>query len=127
MRFLIIFLAVIFLLAPSCQEKQAVTPEEVMAIHDAVMPRMADMQRYRRDLLRQADGLDSLQAIPLQEAARKLLVGEEMMWTWMNAYKPPQKGTPNYQSYLLEQRTLIQAVRDSMELAISEAERILTK
>ncbi len=92
--------------------------DEIMKIHDEVMPRMGEMHQLRLDLEQAMAGKDSLQRLPYLEAIRELRKGEDMMWAWMNDYKKPVSATPESLQYLEEQQVAVAEVADQMNRAI---------
>lgn len=98
--------------------------DEVMVIHDDVMPRMGEMHQLRISLERQMSDLDSVSALPYRDAIQSLHEGEDMMWTWMNAYKRPTSSTPESVQYLQEQKVIITTVAEKMTSAIDQAKTL---
>lgn len=100
--------------------------DDVMVVHDEVMPRMGEMHQLRLSLERQMNDLDSISALPYLDAIQSLREGEDMMWTWMNEYKRPTSATPESVQYLNEQMEVISAVAVKMTSAIEQG-KTLTK
>lgn len=110
-----------------CKEKSAnqVLFDEVMVIHDDVMPRMSDMHKLKKKLGRSlSETSDSTEVF---ELIKQLDVADEAMMTWMSdfgdGYKSKVEGEKK--EYLLDQKELISEVRDLMLKSIEDAEQHL--
>ncbi|MEM9337295.1 MAG: hypothetical protein AAGA66_01095 [Bacteroidota bacterium] len=105
--------------------------DEVFDIHDAVMPKMGDLRRVRKDLVLKADSIQEFnqeKAQSLTKASDQIAAANESMMDWMRNFNPDFEGT--YQEvldYLNEQKAGITKVRDDMEAALKEGKEIIEK
>ena len=95
--------------------------DEVMVIHDAVMPKMRDIYKLRKELKKEEENSTTTTLIKNLENA------DDAMMDWMAQYKKPGTSDENYQKYLNEQKASISVVRDEMLSAIQEAQEYLAK
>ena len=100
------------------QEEQQALKDEVMAIHDEVMPKMGELRRARKDLMLQADSLAETnpeRAALLDAAAEEIAAASEGMMQWMREYEPEFEGTDEeIVQYLQDQKVAVQKVKDDM-------------
>ena len=94
--------------------------DEVMVIHDEVMPKMSDIHRAKKKLrkLKSAENeeLITLQIIALDEA-------DEAMMSWMHDFDKPDLGSLEQDlEYLSKEKEKISAVSDLMLNTITEAQ-----
>ena len=108
--------------------------DEVMAVHDEVMPKMGDLRKTRKSLEALSDSLrsDTTNTEKLQKLgsrAIEIAVANEAMMGWMRQYNPEimEDGTPHEEvmSYLNEQKESIEKVRDQMNQALALGEEAL--
>lgn len=109
--------------------------DEVMAIHDEVMPKMGDFRKLGKqieilsDSLRKADSIDTNRLNDLAARGVEIAAAQEGMMAWMRQYNPEimQDGTPHEEvmSYLEKQKAAIEKVRDQMIQALSAGEEAL--
>lgn len=91
--------------------------DEVMAIHDSVMPKMGDMRRVRKSLLDKAAATpDSTLADLLTQKADQIDSAHESMMSWMRQFNP---------LYFEEQRESIRQVKDLMENSLKEGKELI--
>jgi hypothetical protein len=101
-----------------------------MEIHDAVMPKMADINRVKRKLN------DLLEADSLMVDEKKLLIysnidalvnAENGMMDWMKAFKVPKAIDPDQQvlEYLNNEKANISQVSDQMLNSLKKGEELL--
>jgi len=120
MRLPFILLASLIIL--SCERKVESSPtitivDEVMAIHDSVMPKMGNLRKTRKAILEKAESMDdSVVRALLIKKADKLDSAQKSMMGWMRQYNP---------TYYEDQKELIQGVKDLMEDALEEGEELL--
>jgi hypothetical protein len=91
---------------------------EVMDLHDEVMPLMGEMSSVRRKLVAQANELDEAneQKQLLMEAAKRIEVAEDLMMDWMRNYEVDFGDTIEEKiSYQEEQRGKMSAVAIEMK------------
>lgn len=115
---------------PAALEKQMW--EEVMAVHDEVMPKMSEINRLSRGLREYQENQEAIDP-QLEErinaALQDLSTAEESMWDWMNNLKQldglrEQMSHEEIMNYLQEEKTSIDKVRDDMLGAIEEAQKL---
>ena len=114
-----------FLALTGCGDNIQRLHDEVMVIHDQVMPRMGEMHQLRVKLESRMTGLDSVAALPYVSAIHELKRGEDLMWDWMDAYKKPETSTSESVSYLHQQKEAISVVATAMTTAIDQANALL--
>lgn len=117
---------------PNIQAQDALR-DEVFAIHDEVMPKMADLNRLKARLLEVKTGtlkLDSLAETQVDAVIFQLEKADEGMMGWMNNFKSPEKLRDTQLPeeilrYLAEEKAKISKVREDMLNSISAAEQLL--
>lgn len=120
----LLLLLPILLLAcsPSNQELY----EQVMAVHDEVMPKMDELYKLKRELKQlQADSTGSIsdaQREDLEKAVLQIDSASEGMMVWMREFDPPKEiAEADLKKYLLEQMEKVKKVREDMLNAIKGA------
>lgn len=116
--------------AKATEEKQW---EEVMAIHDEVMPKMSSINRLSRtlrDYIEQTDSIPAEQRQRLEAGIQQLQSADEQMWEWMNNLKQldglrEEMDHAAILNYLATQKEAIETVRQSMETAIDQGEKLV--
>lgn len=129
------FLLVLSVLTFSCQSGQEneikELKEQVMALHDEVMPKMSELRYTRKDLLLQADSLqnsDSARAASLSAAADAIDAANDGMRKWMQNFQPDFQGTEEeVLKYLMGQKEAIQTVKDDMENSLLNGKEELAR
>lgn len=124
--FLLFSVAYLFFFSACDSEPKEKTPsereqlyKEVMEIHDAVMPKMADLNRLKRNLKAQikADSTisDSIKTL-VNVQLGKLSAAEDGMTDWMRDFKAPKKSDPDEKiiAYLKTEKINISRVSDLM-------------
>jgi hypothetical protein len=91
--------------------------EEVIAIHDEVMPLMGDLKNYQKQVEKRISQADSLGISPEEVADLKVMAGDlgnsfEGMFVWMRQFKSSYDDMTDEQvrDYLLEQKILVEKV-----------------
>lgn len=112
-------------------QKTSMLEDEVLGLHDEVMPYLEDMKRQKRELMaRKFDSAsDSLAA---QEIIGQLHLGDSLMWSWMHQYKPvdglqDSLSEDEIQDYLIKQHKKMMRVRDVSFKAMDDANALLIK
>ncbi|XOV91940.1 MAG: hypothetical protein ACFHWX_17245 [Bacteroidota bacterium] len=122
---LFLFLVVI----SSCGEKSGnlqSLKDEVMAVHDEVMPKMGDMRKTSKSLQMKAETLDSLGALELKSLAGDIEAANEFMMQWMRQFEPTLEGTEEeLMKYYSEQKKAILQVKDSMNHTLERGQKAL--
>jgi hypothetical protein len=132
-------LVLVMTMTTSCNESQEVTEsedaqvealyEEVMFIHDDVMPKMAAINHFQEKIkavLADEEILkDDEKTTLLKSLLRDLNDAEKAMWDWMHSFSDSygQANTKNEKlDYLEKEKEVISAVRDVMLSSIENAE-----
>ncbi len=106
--------------------------DQVMQIHDEIMPKMDNIMKAkgqlqeRLDSLRQINGNENLVSA-MEEATTSLTEADEAMMQWMRNFKP-QDDVKDHQTvidYYKDQEEKIKAVKDQMYNSLEEAEKLL--
>ena len=106
--------------------------EELMAVHDEVMPKMSEINRLSRSLREYKENQEAIDPQVEQRidaALEDLSTAEEKMWDWMNNLKQldglrEQQSHEEVMDYLKEEKDAIHQVRNDMLGAIEEAQKI---
>lgn len=134
-----LFFLVVLTLAACSNEKVdevQLLKDEVIAIHDEVMPYMGELKSLKKELEHKSDSLaqqDSLnyqnKINELNELAKKLDDAFEGMFVWMRQFKAPDADTDSEiaVAYFLEQKTLVEKVNADIKLALKDAKKELDK
>lgn len=131
MKNLLLLTTLTFLVAcgPSEKEELNQLKDEVISIHDEVMPKMGELRRTRKDLLLQADSLvdiDSVRAALLTSIADQIGEANEGMMQWMRNYEPEFEGTnEEVKQYLEDQRIAIKQVKEDMNKSLAKGKEVL--
>ncbi|MDX1683955.1 MAG: hypothetical protein R3275_01900 [Saprospiraceae bacterium] len=122
MRFHLITALVLITL--SCQEKgNHPLFDEVMAIHDEVMPKVSDMSKLSRELKKEKQNLqDSSMIARYDQRIRELNEAEEAMFDWMRDFDAKRKTD---EAYLKKEKKNIKEVSELMLSSISNAQKLL--
>ncbi|MEO9964392.1 MAG: hypothetical protein ABJF11_01305 [Reichenbachiella sp.] len=130
-------IALLIFISTGCtseKEEQQKLFNEVIAVHDEVMPKMDQLRSLAKKLSSQADSLalDSIadrtaKIDELRQLSKNLKDANEGMMEWMRQFEQQDEGTPHGEviQYLSEQRKQIQKVRDDMLNSKEEAEKYL--
>ena len=124
MKNLIPILLVVVSACQSSQESDVSNlKDEVMAIHDEVMPKMGELRSVRKRLMLKVDSLievDSVGASVLGSLAGDIDEASEGMMQWMRAYEPDFEGTDEeVRAYLEAQKISIRKVKEEMESSLT--------
>jgi hypothetical protein len=97
--------------------------EEVMLVHDEVMPEMSTIYRLKKQIKKQ-DSIDSLGMALLTE----LESADEAMMAWMAAFKPDKNASiETQQAYLKTEKEKISKVSRTMKSSILKAQNYVQK
>lgn len=97
--------------------------DEVMVIHDDVMPKMTDINRAKKKLRKLKDGTNE-ELITLQ--IEQLDAADEAMMSWMHEFDAPElPSLAENLDYLNKEKTKIQEVSDQMLLSLKEADMLI--
>ncbi len=126
--FFVVLLSLTYLsCGPKLNDENKVLKDEVMAIHDDVMPKMSDIHRNKKMLrkaLKVVEGEENKKVLSLH--IKKLEEADEAMMKWMGEYKIPESDN-EAKEYLLRQKKEISSVRDQMLKAIEKSGEIIKR
>lgn len=105
--------------------------EEVIAIHDEVMPKTIDINRVQRTLKKigQDSTLDESTVLMIRTQVGKLNAADEAMTKWMAEYKPPSKEASfeANMEHLKKEETKITEVKNLINSSLKEGQDLLKK
>ena len=124
----------LFLLSLVCscgqktQDNQALY-DEVMKVHDEVMPKMDDIYKLKQELKKQIADSATLaieKRKTIESAILKLDSASENMMVWMRSFNPlpDSLGEEKARAYLEEQQEKIEKVKEEMLEAINAAKEL---
>lgn len=107
--------------------------EEVIAVHDEVMPKIGQLKAYERDALAKANAVatenpnDSVQVEEYKALAYDLNEAHQAMFDWMHQYEPEdgELTDDELKSYLDDQKVKIDAVNKQIKDALAKADAML--
>lgn len=122
----LLILASIFSMLYACggNQKKAndALKEEVIAIHDEVMPHMGTLKNYQKQVEKRIAQADSLGISPEEIAELKLIAGDlgnafEGMFVWMRQFKSgyDDMTADQVRDYLLEQKLAVEKVNQDIK------------
>jgi uncharacterized protein YoxC len=121
----------------SCDEKKKeakdVLYDQVMEVHDEIMPKMGDIMKYKKQLKIK---MEELAADPemnaekiekVKQAITELDNSHEDMMAWMREFNPDFEGmvTEEVMQYLNEQKVKIEQVGKETYAALNSAEELI--
>lgn len=101
--------------------------QEVMAVHDRVMPLMNPMGRMRNELMAQSNQVGADSAV-FREAADDLAEAQDRMMQWMRQYQSPKEiegGTAKKLDYLAGQEAKMEQIEAFTKEALERGELLL--
>ncbi len=106
---------------------------EVMAIHDEVMPFIGEMKRSKKELqahkvqLEQTPEPSNEEIAKVEEAIQLLTAGDSSMFDWMKKFKSPTPATPETEAlpYLTQEKQKVEVVSQTMKEAMNKSKAIL--
>ncbi len=108
--------------------------DQVMALHDEVMPEMSTINQLTQDLTPylESDELDKPMAEKVNNAIKLLEAGEESMFTWMNELQQlgalrNGKTHEEIVNYLNGELSKMQTVKEKMTSSISSGQALLAE
>lgn len=130
MRALLILLSVFLFSCQSMDEtKIKELKEEVLQVHDEVMPKMSKLSSTRRDLEALADSLlatDSVKAGDVMTAASDIKAANDGMRSWMQNFEmEPEGSNDEVLQYFEDQKVSISKVKEDMENSLAKGQEIL--
>jgi hypothetical protein len=109
---------------PVTDDPNKVLYNQVMDIHDEVMPRMEDIVRLKRELKERVEKSSDLVPEKRKEIEQKILqldsAGKAMM-TWMNDFRPEEYTGEGLREYLESEKERVTKVKELMLEAIQKA------
>lgn len=133
----IICLICVVCISFSCGRPDTDTEElkdEVIAIHDEVMPKMGELKSMRKDILRISESLKESDSATNAEKVQELeTLADRMnqafdgMFVWMRQYRssPEEMSDIEYREYLLDQKLKVKEVNFEIKSVMSEARLVL--
>ncbi|MGK7390066.1 MAG: hypothetical protein ACNS60_06935 [Candidatus Cyclobacteriaceae bacterium M2_1C_046] len=113
---------------PPEERAEKILQEEVIAIHDEVMPRMDELMRLKEKLVVKMDSLQNIEAEEqkmedLKENIEQLKKADSAMMTWMRQFKPVRDTISHEEriEYLKHEKERIEKVREMMLRALEDA------
>ncbi len=115
------------------QENQALR-EEVIEIHDEVMPHMGDLKSLRKSIINKAELLENedevgneQEIIELRILANEMDDAFESMFVWMRQFKQSYEDmTPEeVHAYLLDQKGMVEKVNQDITQSMARAKAAL--
>lgn len=105
--------------------------QEVMDVHDEMMPKMEDLKKMRDEASKLADSLkeegDTMVAAKMDKARQALEKGQKSMMDWMRNFERPADTAKSGEviQYLKDQEKKVKEMRDSMKASMKEAKKRL--
>ena len=122
----------------SCQgekvDENQLLKDEVIAIHDEVMPYMGELRALKKEVDLKSDSLNVMDSVAfseeikrLEEVSRQLDDAFEGMFVWMRQFKAPDETIEEDEakSYLLNQKALVEKVNADIKQAMKVAKEEL--
>lgn len=113
----------------SCQEtdKNKALENEVMEVHDEVMPEMDNVMKLKKELKEKLDEADSSRAKRIKEAINELEKADEGMMNWMREYDSPAGSLSEEEAkqYLQQEKEKITKVKEQMKASQTLARALL--
>jgi len=126
------FLGLIIFMMLSCQAKHQDTDalrDEVIAIHDEVMPLMGQLKYHERRLKEEVEQMDPSQESEIkhrQEVIHDLQQAYEEMFVWMRQFQS-QQGEMNdeeWEAYLILEKEKVKTVNANIKNALARAKAL---
>lgn len=109
---------------PTTDDPNKVLYNQVMDIHDEVMPQMDDIMRLKRELKESVEKSSNLVPEKKKEIEQKILqldsAGKAMM-AWMNDFRPEDYTGEDLREYLESEKERVTKVKELMREAIEKA------
>lgn len=138
MRFTPFYLIfILFIFFQSCGNKQVeenkAHREQIIAIHDEVMPKMGQLKSMEKAALQKAEELqnsdspDQAKIEALKNLATQLNQAYEGMFVWMRQYSTEdgEQAPEQIKAYLDEQLVLVSKVNEDIKAALAQADSLL--
>ena len=103
--------------------------DQVLEVHDEVMPKMGDLEKTKRLLVGKADSIAALQpelADSLNALAQDIALANEAMMDWMRNFDPTYSASEEeVKDYLLKKKKGIETVAKMMNEKLAEGQEAL--
>ncbi|MEP4533350.1 MAG: hypothetical protein ABJ004_09690 [Cyclobacteriaceae bacterium] len=100
--------------------------DQVMEVHDAVMPKMGSLMKVKKQLMAKADTADSVASDELKILAQEIDLANEAMMDWMRNFDPNFEGTEEeVKDYLMKKKKGIEKVAEAMNSSLEKGENAL--
>lgn len=131
--FVFIFFLTFQACSPSQSDENKKRRDEIIAVHDEVMPKMGQLKNLEKIALQKAEELsmssesDSSKVQDLKDLALQLDQAYEGMFVWMRQYEVEdgEKTPEEIKAYLEDQMVLVSDVNKKMKEALSKADSLL--
>ncbi len=118
---------------PAEEQAEKLLHDEIMAVHDEVMPKMDVIMSIKGELLEKLDSLRDLPEVPastvekLESGVKSLENADESMMSWMRQWSPPGDSVSHNSKlrYYNQQKVKMNTVRDDMLNSIDSAKLLL--
>jgi hypothetical protein len=129
LRFLVAFFFFISACGTDKKETNEILKQEVISIHDEVMPKMDELKKLKKEVLQKAENLksdttaNSSQIENLNKIALDLDAAFEGMFVWMRQFRSTydEMAPEEVEAYLLDQKRKVQEVNDQIKSSIDAA------
>lgn len=102
--------------------------QEVMDVHDAVMPELGTINKLRKQLKKRLKDDTETQKDKIQDLIYRLGDADDAMMTWMGEFKKPSyKDEAAARSLYAEEKIKITAVDQKMKKVIADAQNFLAQ
>ena len=117
-------------------EETKLLRDEVIAIHDEVMPLMGELKSFKKEIKIKADSLveqdstaNAEKIYELRSIENQLEEAFEGMFIWMRQYRAPDETIDENEAkaYLTEQKVLVEKVNKDIKEALKAAKQELGK
>jgi hypothetical protein len=130
------FIATFFFLsacAPNKKETNEILKQEVIAIHDEVMPKMDELKKLKKEISQKSNELTANSAGTSEEIERLNRIAVDLdaafegMFVWMRQFKSTYEDMTQeeIEIYLLDQKIKVQEVNDEIKASIAAANKEL--
>ncbi|MEP0368548.1 MAG: hypothetical protein ABJN36_16845 [Cyclobacteriaceae bacterium] len=126
--FSLIVLATLMVSCTSSKKEAEEKPlmDQVMEVHDAVMPKMGSLMKVKKQLMAKADTADSVASDELKILAQEIDLANEAMMDWMRNFDPNFEGTEEeVKDYLMKKKKGIEKVAEAMNSSLEKGENAL--
>ncbi|HZY82033.1 MAG TPA: hypothetical protein VFE50_21060 [Cyclobacteriaceae bacterium] len=118
MRTLFYTLSIAVLLVACGPDENTILYNQVMDIHDEVMPKMEELYNKKKEL--QAKLKEDSTVAGVNEKIAEIDAADKLMMDWMHSFNPPEKGADKDQAkaYLEGELVKVKAVREAILTAL---------